>query len=91
MSTSLINQIIENLSEISEDSYIPQNVRTRAQTVSEVLQDKKESIESRKNKALQHLEDMAVDSNIDMSVRTFIYQALSMVESLSGHDEPRGN
>jgi|TARA_Y100000310_G_C20702729_1_gene831533 uncharacterized protein (UPF0147 family) len=85
MSSSVINQLVESLSEISQDTYVPQNVRTRAQTVSQVLQDDKESIETRKNRALQHLEDMAIDSNIDMSTRTFIYQALSMVESLSGN------
>jgi uncharacterized protein (UPF0147 family) len=83
MSLSVINQIIETLSEVSEDTYVPQNVRTSAQTVSDVLKDTNDSIESRKSKALQHLEDMAIDSNIDASTRTFIYQALSMVESLS--------
>ena len=87
MSVSVLNQIVENLSELSEDTYLPQNVRTRAETVSKVLQDNGDSIEARKNKALQHLEDMAGDSNMDMSTRTFIYQALSMVESLSGNNK----
>lgn len=86
MSISILSQIVETLSELSVDNYVPQNVRARAQIVTDALKDKKESIEARKNRALQHLEDMAIDSNIDMSTRTLIYQALSMVESLSGHD-----
>ena len=86
MSASVINQLVETLSELSVDNYIPQNVRARAQTVAEVLQDKNEPIETRKNRALQHLEYMAIDSNIDMSTRTSIYQALSLVESIgNGH------
>lgn len=80
-----LRNIVSMLSELSTDHYIPQNVRARATTVSEVLQDKKESLEARKNRALQHLEDMAIDSNIDISTRTSIYQTLSMVESLSGN------
>jgi len=80
-----IRNIVSLLSELSTGHYVPQNVRSRATTVSEVLQDTKESLEARKNRALQHLEDMAVDSNIDISTRTSIYQTLSMVESLSGN------
>ena len=87
MSISVISQIVETLSELSVDNYVPQNVRARAQIVADALKDKKESIEARKNRALQHLENMAIDSNIDMSTRTLIYQALSMVESLSGNGE----
>jgi len=83
VSIPIINQIVETLSELSVDNYVPQNVRVRAQIVADALKDKKESLEARKNRALQHLEDMAIDSNIDMSTRTLIYQALSMVESLS--------
>lgn len=85
MSPDIINQVVENLSELTADTYVPQNIRTRAQAVSVLLQNKAESIEARKNKALQYLDDMASDSNIDMSTRTFIYQVLSMVESLSGN------
>ncbi|MFH1450950.1 MAG: UPF0147 family protein [archaeon] len=85
MNPGIINQVLDTLSEVSEDAYVPQNVRTRAQAVSDLLKNETESIETRKNKALQHLEDMSVDSNIDMSTRTFIYQALSLVEAISGN------
>ncbi|MDP7282515.1 MAG: UPF0147 family protein [Candidatus Undinarchaeales archaeon] len=84
MNPGIINQVVETLSELFADDYVPQNVRARAQEVSSLLKNENEPIESRKNKALQHLEDMSVDTNIDMSTRTFIYRALSMVESLSG-------
>ena len=77
-----LSNILDTLEELSVDNYVPQNVRAKAQAVSEALQDKNGSIEARKNRALQHLEDMAIDSNIDMSTRTSIYHTLSLVESL---------
>jgi len=81
-----IQKIVLMLEELSLDSYVPQNVRSRASEVSAALQDSKETIEARKNRALQHLEGMAFDSNIDISTRTSIYQTLSLVESL-GNDK----
>jgi uncharacterized protein (UPF0147 family) len=80
-----LNPVLETLSELSDDSFIPRNIRSKAELVSELLQDEAESVEARKNRALQHLEDMSTEINLDMSIRTIIYQALSMVESLSGN------
>jgi len=85
MTSVNLNPVLETLSELSGDSFIPQNIRSKAELVSELLQAEGESVEARKNRALQHLEDMSSDMNIDMSIRTIIYQALSMVESLSGN------
>ena len=82
-----LNPVLETLSELSNDLVIPRNIRSKAELVSMLLQDEGESMETRKNRALQHLEDMSFDTNINMSIRTMIYQVLSMVESLSGNQK----
>ena len=76
--------IKEMLGELSSDSSVPQNIRKGAENISKLLSNEDESLETRKNKAFQLLEDMVSDINIDLYTRNNLYNTIAMVESLNG-------
>lgn len=82
-----LNSITEILSDLADSIEIPQNIRKNAETISELISNKGESLEARKNKATQLLGDMVSDLNIDMSTRTTLYQVISLVESLNSEEK----
>ena len=79
----LIDTIILSLNELIYDQNTPQNIRTNALSISKVLTNENGNIEQRKNHAMQLLEEMISDINIDACTRTILFSAITRVESLS--------
>jgi uncharacterized protein (UPF0147 family) len=81
-----IDSIVEVLSELTDDTSVPQNIRRDAQEVTKALSNEAETIETRKNRAFQLLEGMVNDINIDMFTRTNLLNIVAMVEALKEGD-----
>ncbi|MCX8147205.1 MAG: UPF0147 family protein [Candidatus Woesearchaeota archaeon] len=76
-----IKGIIENINELQEDNTVPRNIKERLKEVAEILQSK-ETSSIKINKALDKLEEIADDVNIQPYTRTQIWNLASMLEAL---------
>jgi uncharacterized protein (UPF0147 family) len=77
-----VDDILESLSELQEDTTIPKNIKTKLQQIVEILkQDADTSIKI--NKALNELEDISDDANIQPYTRTQLWNIVSMLETVN--------
>ena len=77
-----VDEIIQSLAELLEDSTLPKNVRTKLQNAINHLKgdgDKSMSF----SKAMHELEELAEDVNIEPFTRTQIINIVSMLEKKS--------
>lgn len=74
--------IITNLSQIEEDQSVPKNIRAKIKNAVIALKQEKTSIEIKKDKALQELDNLDDDPNIPMYTRTQIWNIVSLLESI---------
>jgi uncharacterized protein (UPF0147 family) len=81
ISQELLN-IITNLSQIEEDQSVPKNIRAKIKNAVIALKQDTISIEIKKNKALQELDNLDDDPNIPMYTRTQIWNIVSLLESI---------
>ncbi len=81
MSEENIDEIIEVLEELAEDTTVPKNVKARLAVISEILKsgDEKELIV---DKALQEMDELGSDNNMQAYTRAQIWNIVSMLESL---------
>lgn len=76
-----IQEIIDVLEELIEDGSVPKNVKTKLQNTIEILkEDAEPSI--RINKALNELDEVADDTNLQSYTRTQIWNIVSLLEKL---------
>ena len=77
-----LSDIIEHLHELLEDNTVPRNVKSK---IDEIIKSLNESTEFslRKNKALNLLDEISDDNNIQTYTRTQIWNIASMLEALS--------
>lgn len=75
-----ITDIISSISELQDDSTVPKNVKEKVQKILETLRDEKAELSMRVDKALQILDDVAEDSNLQSYTRTQIWNIVSMLE-----------
>ena len=74
--------IVKELKELLEDSAVPKNVREKIETVIKTLEeDGDESLKV--NKALNDLDEVADDVNMQPYTRTQIWNIVSMLEKIS--------
>ncbi len=78
----MLQEVIETLTELSEDSTIPRNVKAKFAEISFALKDKKE-ISIKVNKALSDLDEIGDDVNLQPYTRTQIWNIVSMLEKVS--------
>lgn len=69
------------LDELSKDTSIPKNVRTVLCSIKTSLECPKEQILIRIDAALQKIEEIAMDSNLDSSGRTELWELTSTLET----------
>ena len=74
--------LIEELTEILEDTTIPKNVRLKIESAILALQDKEIEESLRANKALQELDDLAENPNIPSYIRPQLWNVVSQLEAL---------
>lgn len=76
-----IQEIIDVLQELLEDSSVPKNVKNKLQSTVEVLREDAEA-SIRVNKALNELDEVADDTNLQSYTRTQIWNIVSLLEKL---------
>ena len=74
--------IITNLSQIEEDQSVPKNIRAKIKNAVIALKQDSTSVEIKKDKALQELDNLDDDPNIPMYTRTQIWNVVSLLESI---------
>lgn len=81
MAEEEINQIIEALEELEKDMTIPRNVKLKIQKTIQILKEGSE-ISIKVNKALNELDEMADDANMQPYTRTQLWNIVSMLETV---------
>ena len=81
MAKSDLKPIIEAMEEFTDDTSVPKNIKIRIDSIIEELKgDKEDSIKI--NRALQELEEISDDSNLQSYNRTQIWNLISLLESI---------
>lgn len=73
--------IFNEISELYEDSSVPKNVRTKLDKISTILNDDSE-LPIKINRALDELDELAEDTNLEPYTRTQIWNLVSVLESI---------
>ena len=76
-----INSIIDNLKELYQDITVPKNIKTKVQNIIKLLEENSE-LSIKVNKALQELDDISDDPNLQPYTRTQIWNIVSFLEKL---------
>lgn len=76
-----INDIIEVLTELVSDHTVPKNVKVKVETIIKSLKENND-MSLRVNKALNILDEISDDNNIQAYTRTQIWNIASMLESI---------
>ena len=74
-----LEQVIEALEELKEDTTIPRNIRLRIEEIIQYLKDGSD-ISIKINKAFNELDEIANESNIPSYTRTQIWSIVSLLE-----------
>lgn len=77
-----IEDILESLDEIKEDSTVPKNVRSKVSGVIETLKQDDMELSLRVDKVQQELEEISSDSNLQAFTRTQLWNVVSLLETL---------
>ena len=78
---SEVDMVIGSLNEIHEDVTVPRNVRSKIESVTTCLKEGTE-LSIRVSKALNELDEVATDINLQAYTRTQIWNVMSLLEKL---------
>ncbi len=78
---SKVDVVISSLSEIREDATVPRNVRAKIESIINALKEGAE-LSIKINKALNELDKLASDVNLQAYTRTQIWNIMSVLEKL---------
>ncbi len=76
-----VNEAVQLLERVSEDTTVPKNVKLKIQSVTNTLKEKTD-ISIRVNKALNELDEIADDTNLEPYARTQIWNIVSLLEKV---------
>jgi uncharacterized protein (UPF0147 family) len=76
-----LNQIIDVLGQLSEDTSVPRNIRRGATDAKLRLEKTSDPLDVRISGALGKLDELANDPNIPMHGRTVIYRVITELEN----------
>jgi uncharacterized protein (UPF0147 family) len=76
-----LNQIIDVLGQLSEDTSVPRNIRRGATEAKQRLEKTSDPLDVRISGALGKLDELANDPNIPMHGRTVIYRVITELEN----------
>lgn len=74
--------IISALEELQVDTTIPRNVKTKIEIVIKALKNEEEEFIIRKDKALNELDEISEDTNIQSYTRTQVWNIVSALEMI---------
>ena len=75
----LLGDIIETLGDLKEDGVVPKNIKIKVDAIIENLSQESE-ISMKVNKALNELDEISDDPNLQAYTRTQIWNIVSMLE-----------
>ena len=78
--TTPVGDIIEDLKELEGDGTVPKNVKSKLQKTIEALQ--MDNISLGKDKAIQELDEVADDINLQPYTRTQVWNIISRLEKI---------
>ena len=78
--TTPVGDIIEDLKELEGDGAVPKNVKSKLQKTIEALQ--MDDISLGKDKAIQELDEVADDVNLQPYTRTQVWNIISRLEKI---------
>ena len=81
MTEEKIKEVIDALSELSNDSAVPKNVKNKINQMINILKDDSE-LSIRVNKVLNELDEIADDTNIQAYTRIQILNIVSLLETI---------
>lgn len=81
MNQASVQDILEVISELEEDSTVPKNVKSKLNQISQILQSDDET-EIKVDKAMQEMDELGNDNNMQAYTRAQIWSIVSLLESL---------
>ena len=81
MSEDLITDIIDALNELKEDTTVPKNIKLKISAITSTLSDNID-VQIKINKALNELDEISDDTNIQAYTRTQLWNIASMLEKV---------
>lgn len=82
MTPEKLQEVLENLNTIDQDSTIPKNVRLRVKkTISILTSDNEKNLSLKVDQSLQELGDISEDPNLPQYTRMQIWSVVSLLES----------
>ena len=79
---SEVDIVVNSLNEIQADATVPRNVRTKIEAIVNTLKDDTE-LSIKVNKALNELDELANDVNLQSYTRTQIWNIMSVLEKFN--------
>jgi uncharacterized protein (UPF0147 family) len=76
-----LNSIVSVLKELEEDVTVPRNVKLKLQKTVVLLREEKE-VSMRIDRALQELDEIGEDTNLQPYIRTQIWNVVSLLEKI---------
>lgn len=76
-----VGEVLDKFSELLADTTVPRNIKSRIEDIMGVLKEKKE-LSIKVNKALNDLDEIASDVNLQQYTRTQLWNIISMLEKL---------
>jgi len=76
-----IGNVVETLSELKDDITVPKNVRLKVEKVMKLLNEETE-IDIKVSKALNELEEIADDVNLQSYTRSQVWKVISALEKI---------
>ncbi len=80
--TDSLQGVLAAIEEMQEDSTVPRNVKMRLLEIAKLLQSDGD-ISMRVNKALDELDEISDDANLQSFTRTQLWNIVSMLETLA--------
>ena len=78
----MVNDVIGTLKQLEEDMHIPKNIKSKLQDISKILQENTE-VSIKINKALNELDEISDDPNLEPYIRTQIWNIVSALEKIN--------
>ena len=78
-----LNELIEIINELSEDSSVPRNVKDKLKSINTILTDESREKNISINKAKDILADLSEDQNLQTFSRTQLWNISNMLEEIS--------
>jgi len=77
-----LNQVMDVLDQLAEDTSVPRNIRRGATQAKEILLNDVEALDMRTASAVFILDELANDPNIPLHGRTLIWNIISQLETI---------